>query len=136
MIDQVNSKQPLYSPAGWVFLGLLVLFPALRRITGYLILGGIFVGIGWAFNDAVLHWLPSSELNGPLIVAICTGVAFFLFWLPATILAWLGRKLVGRAAEIIDDVDDEIEVQRLERSQARRRRQLQLDHCHSRRFDQ
>lgn len=135
MIEQVNSKQSFYSPAGWVFLGLLVLFPALRRITGYLILCGIFAGIGWALNDAVLHWLPSSELNGPLIVALCTGVAFFLFWLPATILAWLGRKLVGRAAEIINDVDDEIETQRLERSQARRRR-LQLDHSHSRRFDQ
>jgi hypothetical protein len=92
-----------YSPFGLAFLGLLTLFPALRKVIGYLIILFILLATAFAMNDSFLHLVPSSDMTVSLIAMFGAAVLFFPFWLPAIILSWLGKQVVRRIAEITDE---------------------------------
>lgn len=111
-----------YSPLGFAFLGLLTLFPALRKVVGYLILVLLLVGTGFAVNDSYLHLVPSSDMTVSLVAIFAAAVLFFPFWLPAIFLGWLGKKVAVRVSKIAaDDIDADLQEPRPSRAAHRRR---------------
>lgn len=91
-----------YSAAGLAFLGLLTLFPALRRLTGYLVLVLILSGLGIGAKDFYFDPIRSNEISLSLVAFGGAAILFFPFWLPSVFLAWVGRKAMSRVAELVD----------------------------------
>ncbi len=114
-----------YSPAGLTFLGILALFPRVRKAVGYLILALIVLSASMIVLGIGLGPTASDLDKLALLPLLGAALLFLPFWLPAVILDWFGKKAFHRFTEIAAEAEE-----RIDNSSATARQELaKRGHC-------